>query len=32
MVNNTVYYFIGSNLGTEIFFKKREHQKKEALK
>ena len=32
MVNNTVYHFVGSNLGLEIFFKKREHQKKGALK
>ena len=28
MVNNTVYQFIGSNLGFEIFLKKREHHKK----
>ena len=27
MVNNTVYHFVGSNLGVEIFLKKREHQK-----
>ena len=27
MVNNTVYKFVGSNLGVEIFFKKREHKK-----
>ena len=32
MVNNTVYQFVGSNLGIEIFLKKREHQKKGALK
>ena len=31
-VNNTVYHFIGSNLGVEIFLKRREHQKKGALK
>ena len=29
---NTVYHFVGSNLGVEIFLKKREHQKKDALK
>ena len=28
MVNNTVYQFVGSNLGVEIFLKKRKHQKK----
>ena len=32
MVNNTVYQFVGSNLGVEIFLKKRKHQKKDALK
>ena len=32
MVNNIVYQFLGSNLGFEIFLKKREHQKKGALK
>ena len=32
VVNNTVYQFLGSNLGVEIFLKKREHQKKGALK
>ena len=32
VVNNTVYEFVGSNLGVEVFFKKREHQKKGALK
>ena len=32
MVNNTVYHFAGSNLGVEKFLKKREHQKKGALK
>ena len=32
VVNNTVYEFAGSNLGLEIFFKKREHQKKGVLK
>ena len=32
MVNNTVYYFVGSNLGFEIFLEKREHQKKGVLK
>ena len=32
MVNNTVYQFVGSNLGVEIFLKKREHQKKGVLK
>ena len=32
VVNNTVYEFVGSNLGVEIFLKKREHQKKGALK
>ena len=31
MVNNTVYHFVGSNLGVEIFLKKREDQKKGAL-
>ena len=30
--NNTVYQFLGSNLEVEIFLKKREHQKKGALK
>ena len=28
MVNNTVYQFFSSNLGVEIFFEKREQQKK----
>ena len=32
MVNNTVYQFLGSSLDVEIFLKKREHQKKGALK
>ena len=32
VVNNTVYQFVGSNIGVEIFFKKREHKKKGALK
>ena len=32
MVNNTVYRFVGFNLEVEIFLKKREHQKKGALK
>ena len=32
MVNNTVYHFVGSNLGVEIFLKTREYQKKDALK
>ena len=32
VLNNTVYEFVGSNLGVEIVFKKREHQKKGALK
>ena len=32
MVNNTVYHFVGSKLGVAIFLKKREHQKKDALK
>ena len=32
MVSNTVFHFVGSNLGVEMFFKKREHQKKGALK
>ena len=32
MLNNTVHQFLGSNLGVEIFWKKREHQKKGALK
>ena len=32
MVNNTVYQFVGCNLGVKIFLKKREHQKKGALK
>ena len=32
MVNNTVYHFVGSNLGVEIFLKKREHQKKGGLR
>ena len=31
-VVNTVYQFVGSNLGVEIFLKKEEHQKKGALK
>ena len=29
---NNVYQFVGSNLGNEIFLKKREHQKKGVLK
>ena len=32
LVNNTVYHFVGSKLGVAIFLKKREHQKKDALK
>ena len=32
MVTTTVYELAGSNLGVEIFFKKREDQKKGALK
>ena len=32
VVNNTVYHFVGSNLGVKIFLKKREHQKKGSLK
>ena len=32
MVNNTVYQFVGSNLGVEIFLKKKEQQKKGAWK
>ena len=32
MVNNTVYHFVGSNLGVDIFLKKREHQKKGGFK
>ena len=32
MVNSTVYHFVGSNLRVEIFLKKKEHQKKGALK
>ena len=32
MVNNTIYQFLGSNLGVEIYLKRREHQKKAALK
>ena len=32
VANNTIYQFIACNLGVEIFFKKREHQKKSALK
>ena len=28
MVNNTVYQFLGSKLGVEIFLKKREHKKR----
>ena len=31
MLNNTVCQFLGSNLGVEIFLKKKEHQKKGAL-
>ena len=31
MVDNTVYHFVGFNLGVEIFLKKREHQKKESV-
>ena len=30
--NNTVYQFVISNVGVEIFLKKRKHQKKGALK
>ena len=32
VVNNTLYHFVGSNLGAEIFLKKREHQKIFTLK
>ena len=32
MVNNTIYQFLDSNLGVEIYLKRREHQKKGALK
>ena len=32
MWNNTVYHFVGCNLGTEIFLKNRKHQKKGELK
>ena len=32
VVNNTFYQFVDSNLGVETFFKKRKHQKKNALK
>ena len=32
MVNNTVYQFVGSNLGVEIFLNKRERQKKGEMK
>ena len=32
MVNNTVYQFVGFNLGVEIFLKTSEHQKKSPLK
>ena len=32
MVNNTVYYFVGSSLRVEIFLKKREQKEKGALK
>ena len=32
MVSNIVYHFVGSNIGVEIFLKKREHQEKGALK
>ena len=32
MVNNTVYQFVDSNLGFEMFLKEKEHQKKGALK
>ena len=33
VVNNTAYKFVCSNLGVEIFFRKRKHQKKKgALK
>ena len=32
MLNNTFYQFVRSNLGVEIFLKKRERQKKGALK
>ena len=32
VVNNTVYQFLSSNQGVEIFLKKRKHQKKGALK
>ena len=31
-LNNTVYHFVGFNLGVEILLKEREHQKKGALK
>ena len=27
VVSNTVYQFVGSSIGVEIFFKKREHKK-----
>ena len=32
VVNNTVHHSVFCNLGVEIIFKKREHQKKGALK
>ena len=32
VVNSTVYHFVGSNLGTEIFWKNWKHLKKDALK
>ena len=31
MVNNTVYEFVGSNLGVAIFFQKKEHEKEVRL-
>ena len=32
VVNNTVYHFVHSNLGLDIFLENRKHQKKGALK
>ena len=32
VANDTINHFVGSNLGVKIFLKKREHQKKSALK
>ena len=32
VVNNTVYHFLGCNVRVKIVLKKREHQKKDALK